>query len=121
MRTYRAGQAVEDYCRQCHEDRMHTVIVVDGSFQPIRARCDFCGSEHNYRGGPRSQRQTGNREPAAGNRATGNRQPASGDRQPRTGSREPGSGSRQSTTGSREPANRNRQPAASNRMSSTGQ
>jgi hypothetical protein len=53
MRTYRAGQPVEDHCRQCHEDRIHTVIVVDGAFQPIRVRCDFCGSEHNYRGGPR--------------------------------------------------------------------
>jgi hypothetical protein len=53
MRTYRAGQSVEDHCRQCHEDRMHTVIVVDGGFQPLRTRCDFCGSEHNYRGGPR--------------------------------------------------------------------
>jgi hypothetical protein len=54
MRTYRAGQSVEDHCRQCHEDRMHTVIVVDQVYQPIRVRCDFCGSEHNYRGGPRS-------------------------------------------------------------------
>ena len=33
---------------------MHTVIVVDGQAQPIRARCDYCGSEHNYRGGPRN-------------------------------------------------------------------
>jgi len=32
---------------------MHTVIVVDSASQPIRVRCDFCGSEHNYRGGPR--------------------------------------------------------------------
>jgi hypothetical protein len=53
MRAYRAGQSVEDHCRQCHEDRMHTVIVVDGHGQPIRAKCDFCGSEHNFRGGPR--------------------------------------------------------------------
>jgi len=33
---------------------MHTVIVVDGAYQPIRTRCDYCGSEHNYRGGPRA-------------------------------------------------------------------
>jgi hypothetical protein len=45
MRAYRAGQS--------HEDRMHTVIVVDSSSRPIRVRCDYCGSEHNYRGGPR--------------------------------------------------------------------
>jgi len=33
---------------------MHTVIVVDGQGQPIRVACDFCRSEHNYRGGPRN-------------------------------------------------------------------
>lgn len=53
-RQYRAGQAVEDHCRQCHEDRMHTVIVVDAHAQPLRVSCDYCRSEHNYRGGPRS-------------------------------------------------------------------
>lgn len=53
-RQYRAGQSVEDYCRQCHEDRIHTVIVVDEHAQPLRVTCDFCRSEHNYRGGPRN-------------------------------------------------------------------
>ena len=53
-RQYRAGQSIEDYCRQCHEDRIHTVIVVDAHAQPLRVTCDFCRSEHNYRGGPRS-------------------------------------------------------------------
>ena len=53
-RQYRAGQSVEDYCRQCHEDRIHTVIVVDSHAQPLRVTCDFCRSEHNFRGGPRS-------------------------------------------------------------------
>ena len=53
-RQYRAGQSVEDYCRQCHEDRIHTVIVVDAHAQPLRVTCDFCRSEHNFRGGPRS-------------------------------------------------------------------
>ncbi len=52
-RQYRAGQSVEDHCRSCHEDRIHTVIVVDGFAQPLRVACDFCRSEHNYRGGPR--------------------------------------------------------------------
>lgn len=52
-RQYRAGQSVEDHCRSCHEDRTHTVIVVDGRAQPLRVACDFCRSEHNYRGGPR--------------------------------------------------------------------
>lgn len=53
-RQYRAGQSVEDYCRQCHEDRIHTIIVVDGQSQPLRVTCDFCRSEHNFRGGPRN-------------------------------------------------------------------
>jgi hypothetical protein len=56
-RQYRAGQSVEDYCRQCKEDRIHTVIVVDGHGQPLRVTCDFCRSEHNYRGGPRTGQQ----------------------------------------------------------------
>jgi hypothetical protein len=32
---------------------MHTVIVVDGEGVPLRVSCDFCRSDHNYRGGPR--------------------------------------------------------------------
>ena len=58
-RQYRAGQSVEDYCRQCHEDRIHTVIVVDGHGQPLRVTCDFCRSDHNYRGGPRTRATEG--------------------------------------------------------------
>ena len=58
-RQYRAGQSVEDYCRQCHEDRIHTVIVVDGHGQPLRVACDYCRSEHNYRGGPRTRAAEG--------------------------------------------------------------
>lgn len=57
LRQYRAGQSVEDHCRQCHEDRTHTVIVTDSQAQPLRVKCDFCGSEHNYRGGPRTGQQ----------------------------------------------------------------
>jgi hypothetical protein len=53
LRAYRAGQSVEDHCRACHEDRTHTIVVVDTAAQPLRVTCDFCGSEHNYRGGPR--------------------------------------------------------------------
>ena len=52
-RTYRAGESIEDYCRACKTDRTHTVIVVDGGGQPIRVTCDYCESQHNYRGGPR--------------------------------------------------------------------
>jgi hypothetical protein len=53
-RAYRAGQTVEDYCRACHVDRIHTVVVVDGDAQPLRVTCDFCRSEHNFRGGGRT-------------------------------------------------------------------
>jgi hypothetical protein len=52
-RMYRAGQSIEDYCRACKTDRMHTVIAVDSSGHPIRVACGYCRSEHNYRGGPR--------------------------------------------------------------------
>src|SRR3954464_10291614 len=51
-RRYRAGDSVEDICRACKLDRMHTVIVSDQDGRPIRVSCGYCGSEHNYRGGP---------------------------------------------------------------------
>jgi hypothetical protein len=52
-RAYRAGDSLEDFCRACKTDRAHTVMVVDGEARPIRVVCDYCRSEHNYRGGPR--------------------------------------------------------------------
>ena len=55
-RRYRAGESIEDICRACKMDRMHTVIVVDGDGRPIRVACGYCDSEHNYRGGPASAR-----------------------------------------------------------------
>jgi hypothetical protein len=36
---------------------MHTVIVVDQRGRPIRVTCDYCDSQHNYRGGPRTDVQ----------------------------------------------------------------
>jgi hypothetical protein len=53
QKRYRAGEAVEDFCRACKTDRMHTVIAADGEGVPIRVVCGYCHSEHNYRGGPR--------------------------------------------------------------------
>src|SRR5262245_45145385 len=52
-RSFRAGDTVEDFCRVCKIDRSHTVIVVDGTGRPLRVDCDYCHSQHNYRGGPR--------------------------------------------------------------------
>ena len=49
---YRAGDSIEDVCRACKLDRMHTVVVADPDGRPIRVSCGYCGSEHNYRGGP---------------------------------------------------------------------
>jgi hypothetical protein len=51
--TYRAGEPIEDYCRACKTDRMHTVIAADAEGRPLRVSCGYCRSEHNYRGGPR--------------------------------------------------------------------
>jgi hypothetical protein len=52
-RTDRAGESLEDFCRACKSDRLHTVVVVDADGRPIRVACGYCHSEHNYRGGPR--------------------------------------------------------------------
>ncbi len=60
----RAGESIEDYCRACKTDRMHTVIAVDADGHPLRVVCGYCGSEHQYRGGPRVGQETrGGREP----------------------------------------------------------
>jgi hypothetical protein len=52
-KPYQAGEAIEDYCRACKTDRMHTVVAVDANRRPVRVMCGYCRSEHNYRGGPR--------------------------------------------------------------------
>ena len=57
-RRYRAGESVEDFCRVCKTDRMHTVIASDNEGQPIRVVCGYCQSEHNFRGGPRVGRES---------------------------------------------------------------
>jgi hypothetical protein len=52
-RRYRAGDSLEDFCRACRTDRLHTVMVADAGGIPLRVICDYCRSEHNFRGGPR--------------------------------------------------------------------
>ena len=78
-RAYRAGESLEDYCRACKTDRMHTVMAADEAGQPIRVVCGFCGSEHNYRGGPRvdaqPSRQAASAPAARGARTTADREP----------------------------------------------
>jgi hypothetical protein len=53
MKTYRAGEAIEDFCRACKLDRIHTVMAADTAGVPLRVVCGYCRSEHHYRGGPR--------------------------------------------------------------------
>jgi hypothetical protein len=67
-RRYRAGDSIEDVCRACKLDRIHTVVAADGDGRPIRVSCGYCGSEHNYRGGPASARVE--REPSYGGQAS---------------------------------------------------
>src|SRR5665213_1614246 len=67
-RTYRAGESLEDLCRACKSDRMHTVVAVDTEGAPLRVVGGYCHSEHNYRGGPR--RDVSPAAPSAARRAT---------------------------------------------------
>jgi hypothetical protein len=50
-RTHRAGQSIVDLCRACKAERDHTVMAIDEDGRAVRVVCDFCGSQHNYRGG----------------------------------------------------------------------
>jgi hypothetical protein len=64
-RAYRAGESLEDFCRVCKTDRLHTVVVADADGRPIRVSCGYCHSEHNYRGGARIGVEAGGPERAA--------------------------------------------------------
>jgi hypothetical protein len=48
---HRAGEQLTDQCRACKAERAHTAIAVDSEGRVLRVMCDFCGSQHNYRGG----------------------------------------------------------------------
>ena len=51
VRPFKAGDAIDDLCRACKSERLHTVVVADSDGAPLRVICDYCRSEHNYRGG----------------------------------------------------------------------
>jgi hypothetical protein len=55
----RPGDTIEDYCRACRIDRRHTVMACDPAGHPLRVVCDYCRSEHNFRGGPRMEGSSG--------------------------------------------------------------
>ena len=48
-RPHRAGEPITDLCRACKALRAHTVIAAGAG--ALRVMCDFCGSQHEYRGG----------------------------------------------------------------------
>jgi hypothetical protein len=51
----RAGDSLDDLCRVCKTVRRHTVIAADPQGAALRVICDYCGSQHNYRGGEREE------------------------------------------------------------------
>jgi hypothetical protein len=53
---FKAGDALQDLCRACRMVRSHTVIAADPGGAIIRVICDYCGSQHNYRGGEERDR-----------------------------------------------------------------
>jgi hypothetical protein len=86
LRRYRAGESLEDFCRACKTDRMHTVVAADADGQPIRVVCGFCQSEHNYRGGPRVTQESAARgwggQSTEPSREAPRRSPAAAEREP---------------------------------------
>ena len=59
-KRYSAGQKLDDLCRACKLVRIHTVFATDPEGEPLRVVCDYCGSQHNYRGGDRPARRESN-------------------------------------------------------------
>jgi hypothetical protein len=84
--SYRVGGSIEDFCRACKLDRMHTVMAADAGGQPIRVVCDYCESEHNYRGGPRTD--AGRPAPLAASPSRDRQARAAGDAFPTVNERE---------------------------------
>jgi hypothetical protein len=82
-RAFRAGDAVEDFCRACKTDRMHTVIAADAEGRPMRVVCGYCHSEHNFRGGPRIGAEAGTAPSTAARRPAP--EPSRGGAAPRGG------------------------------------
>jgi hypothetical protein len=59
--AFRAGHTVDDYCAPCKTVRRHTVLA--SSDTVTRVICDYCGSQHNFRGGGAAR--AARREPGA--------------------------------------------------------
>ena len=50
QRPRRAGDSVDDLCRACKTVRVHTVMAASSDGTIVRVVCDYCSSQHNYRG-----------------------------------------------------------------------
>jgi hypothetical protein len=79
-----AGDSIEDFCRACKTDRMHTVVAADPEGRPLRVVCGYCRSEHHFRGGPRI-----GQEPHAGGAAESRIAPRESPRRSLKGDRDP--------------------------------
>jgi hypothetical protein len=64
-RRYRAGDRVDDLCRACKTSREHAVVAADVMGRPARVVCNYCGSQHNFRGGAASLRKSSGQPRAA--------------------------------------------------------
>jgi hypothetical protein len=80
-RIYRAGQSIDDLCRACKVTRIHTVIATDADGRVVRVVCDFCRSEHNYRGGGEEEARAPARAPSPAPRLPPPAAPAAGERE----------------------------------------
>jgi len=65
-RKFGAGDAIQDLCRACKTVRDHTVIVADHEGRALRVICDYCRSQHNYRGGERREAPAASPQPRVG-------------------------------------------------------
>jgi len=63
------GGSVDDLCRACKILRRHTVMAKGADGAIARVVCDYCGSQHNFRGGERAVRASTPRAPRAPERS----------------------------------------------------
>lgn len=66
MVNVRAGDSLDDLCRVCKIVRGHTVIAADSEGAALRVICDYCGSQHSYRGGEARESRSNTRPEISG-------------------------------------------------------
>lgn len=59
----KAGETLDDWCAPCKTVRRHTVLATRIGEGPLRVICDYCGSQHNFRGGGTRHESRESREP----------------------------------------------------------